>query len=122
MKAVIEHKLSKIEDLCKVHHVKKLYLFGSVLRNDFTDNSDLDFLVTFNDQLQQPLERVKNEDSLIESVERIFHKEVDLVQYRFLRNKYLRHFINQEKNCCMPKRELILRKKISDFSEQATLT
>ena len=37
----------KIEEFCKKHHIRKLSLFGSVLRDDFTPESDLDILVEF---------------------------------------------------------------------------
>jgi predicted nucleotidyltransferase len=32
---------------CGRHHVRRLALFGSVLRDDFTDRSDVDVLVEF---------------------------------------------------------------------------
>jgi len=37
----------KIANFCKRHHIRKLSLFGSVLRDDFTPESDLDILVEF---------------------------------------------------------------------------
>lgn len=37
----------KIAEFCKKHHIRKLSLFGSALRDDFTPDSDLDILVEF---------------------------------------------------------------------------
>lgn len=37
----------EIEIFCKKHHIKKLSLFGSALRDDFTPESDVDVLVEF---------------------------------------------------------------------------
>ncbi|MDJ1178064.1 nucleotidyltransferase family protein [Roseofilum sp. BLCC_M91] len=37
----------QISQFCQRHHIQKLCLFGSVLRDDFTPESDVDFLVTF---------------------------------------------------------------------------
>ncbi len=37
----------KIAAFCKRHHIRKLALFGSVLRDDFTPGSDVDVLVKF---------------------------------------------------------------------------
>jgi predicted nucleotidyltransferase len=37
----------KIAEFCKRHHIRKLSLFGSALRDDFTPESDLDILVEF---------------------------------------------------------------------------
>jgi predicted nucleotidyltransferase len=36
-----------IVDFCRRHHIRKLSLFGSVLRDDFTRESDVDVLVEF---------------------------------------------------------------------------
>ena len=36
-----------IEAFCRRHHVRRLALFGSVLRDDFTPESDVDVLVEF---------------------------------------------------------------------------
>jgi uncharacterized protein len=37
----------EIKQFCRRHHICKLSLFGSVLRDDFTPESDIDFLVEF---------------------------------------------------------------------------
>jgi predicted nucleotidyltransferase len=36
-----------LEQFCIQHKIAKLSLFGSILRDDFTDESDIDFLVEF---------------------------------------------------------------------------
>jgi predicted nucleotidyltransferase len=38
----IEIPKEEIEGFCKKHHIRKLSLFGSALRDDFTPESDLD--------------------------------------------------------------------------------
>ena len=43
----IEVPEDKINDFCMAHHIKSLSFFGSVLRDDFRDNSDIDVLVEF---------------------------------------------------------------------------
>ena len=37
----------KIAEFCRRRHIRKLSLFGSVLRDDFTPDSDVDVLVEF---------------------------------------------------------------------------
>jgi len=37
----------KIAEFCRCHHIRKLAFFGSVLRDDFRPDSDLDVLVEF---------------------------------------------------------------------------
>ena len=38
---------SKIAEFCQRHHIRRLALFGSVLRDDFTPESDVDILLDF---------------------------------------------------------------------------
>src|SRR5213080_4128652 len=37
----------RLADFCRRHHIKRLALFGSVLRDDFRPDSDVDVLVEF---------------------------------------------------------------------------
>jgi len=37
----------KIADFCRRHHIRQLSVFGSVLRDDFAPDSDVDVLVEF---------------------------------------------------------------------------
>ncbi len=37
----------KIADFCRRHHIRRLSVFGSALRDDFTSDSDVDILVEF---------------------------------------------------------------------------
>ncbi len=37
----------RIEEFCRKHHIRKLSIFGSYLREDFGPESDIDFLVEF---------------------------------------------------------------------------
>lgn len=43
----IEIPKDKIAEFCRRHHIRKLALFGSVLRDDFRPDSDVDVLVEF---------------------------------------------------------------------------
>ena len=47
MSARIDIDRGKITDFCRRHHIRKLALFGSVLRDDFRPDSDVDVLVEF---------------------------------------------------------------------------
>lgn len=38
---------TRVVELCRKHHIRRLALFGSVLRDDFTPESDVDVLVEF---------------------------------------------------------------------------
>ena len=47
MTARIDVPYGQIADFCKRRQVKRMALFGSVIRDDFTDASDVDVLVEF---------------------------------------------------------------------------
>ena len=47
MKARIEIPKETIADFCRRNHIRRLAFFGSVLRDDFTPESDVDVLVEF---------------------------------------------------------------------------
>lgn len=44
---LIELNLAKIAELCRKFHVKKLFVFGSILTDRFNEDSDVDFVVDF---------------------------------------------------------------------------
>jgi hypothetical protein len=46
-KLPLEIPEDKIASFCRKHHITKLAVFGSALRDDFRSDSDLDFLVEF---------------------------------------------------------------------------
>ena len=45
--AAIDGARERIDDFCRRHHARRLSLFGSVLREDFGEESDIDVLVEF---------------------------------------------------------------------------
>ncbi len=47
MRARIDIPRGPLEAFCRRHHVRRLALFGSVLRDDFGPESDVDILVEF---------------------------------------------------------------------------
>ncbi len=60
-------------DILKKYHVRKIGLFGSMLKNDNNKTNDIDFLVDF--------ENTNFDDfmELLFALEKIYHKQVDLV-------------------------------------------
>ena len=81
--------------LCKKHKVKKLYVFGSAVSGNFTDESDLDVLVELNES--DPLIRGELLLSLWNELELYCHRKVDLLTFNSLRNPYLKESINNTK-------------------------
>ena len=66
----------QISGLCRRYHVRRLALFGSVLRDDFRPDSDVDVLVAFEPEARigfVTLSRMQRELS------ELFQRPVDLV-------------------------------------------
>jgi uncharacterized protein len=79
----------QIAEFCHRWNIRELALFGSVLRNDFGDDSDVDILVKF-----KPETRVTIRDlmAMETELEAIFGREVDLGEHLMIENdpNYLR--------------------------------
>jgi len=90
IKSKIDVPLEKIAAFCRKWKIKEFALFGSVLREDFRPDSDVDVLVTF-----EPDEDFDFDDRLKmqEEIEGIFGRKVDLVEKRLIRNPFRRYDI-----------------------------
>lgn len=66
--------MEKLKAICEKHFVEKLFVFGSVLRSDFTENSDLDFAVLLSEELD-PLTHGESFLNLMNDLEKLFQKK-----------------------------------------------
>lgn len=92
---LVERNTDKLIELCLKHKVGQLYLFGSVLTNQFNESSDIDFLVQFNDV--DLLEYFDNYMDFKEQLEALFGRSVDLVENQAIRNPIFRKIVDREK-------------------------
>jgi len=92
---LIELNVEKIRHLCSKHKVNKLYVFGSVLRDSFTNESDIDLVVDF-DKVDLN-DYADNYFDLKDQLELIFNRRVDLLEEKGIRNPFLRRQIDSEK-------------------------
>jgi uncharacterized protein len=76
-----------IAELCQRWQIQELALFGSVLREDFRSDSDIDVLITF--VLQHPW-NLFDFMNLQRELEDLFDRSVDLIQKKELQNPYRR--------------------------------
>ena len=92
---LIRKNISALNMLCEKHKVKQLYLFGSVLNNTFTNSSDIDLLIQFYQvDLQDYFD---NYMDLKEELEKLFDRQVDLVEDHAIRNPIFRKVVDREK-------------------------
>jgi len=79
--------IPQIRKLCEQHKVERLYAFGSALTERFSDDSDVDFLYTFKDDIPL-LEIVDYYFNFLNDLEKTLHRPVDLTSEKDLRNPY----------------------------------
>ncbi|MGH7842110.1 MAG: nucleotidyltransferase family protein [Candidatus Binataceae bacterium] len=84
-RARIEIPTERLATFCQRHHIRKLSLFGSVLREDFRTDSDVDVLVEFERGFAPGLKFFALEGELSQ----ILGRKVDLNTPAFL-SKYFR--------------------------------
>lgn len=92
MSVKIEVPKEEIAQFCQRNHIRKLAFFGSVLREDFMHESDVDVLVEFEPGVRVGLisfARIENELS------RLIGRKVDLHTVGFL-SPYFRDEVLQE--------------------------
>jgi uncharacterized protein len=95
MNSLISENIDTIKALCRKYEVKSMYLFGSGTKNDFSDTSDIDILITFN---EISIDRyTDNFFNLHYELEALFNRKIDLITERSLSNPYLIKSIEESK-------------------------
>ena len=92
MNLLDKHK-GEIIKLCSDHNVKQLYAFGSVLTNQFSNESDIDLVVDFN-----PIEistYADNYYNLKFSLQKVLNRQIDLLEDKAIKNPYFRQNLNE---------------------------
>lgn len=83
---LVQERLEELRSLCARFGVRRLELFGSATSPRFDPaHSDLDFLVEFEDREQGYFDAYFG---LLESLEDLFERPVDLVMTRAVKNRY----------------------------------
>jgi predicted nucleotidyltransferase len=86
----------RVAELCDLHRVDRLYMFGSVSRGQMTDESDVDLLVRF-----KPFDVAlyfENYMALKSKLGQLLGREVDLLEEQTLSNPYLIRSIERDKH------------------------
>ncbi len=79
-----------LAEFCRRWRIRELSVFGSVLREDFRADSDLDFLVSFEPGVPLDIDRLLD---MKEELEARFGRPVDLVEKEAMRNPWRKHEI-----------------------------
>lgn len=87
--------INQIGNICRKHKVKYLYAFGSIVTDNFSEKSDIDLIVDF--------EKVATNDyadnyyDLKFSLEDLFHRSIDLLEQKAIKNPYFLEKIESQK-------------------------
>jgi len=92
---LIEKNIDSLVFLCKQHKVKELYIFGSILTSGFNKDSDIDMLVQFENV--DILEYSDNYFDFKEKLEKLFDRDVDLLENQAIRNPIFRKILDRDK-------------------------
>ncbi|MBM4319763.1 MAG: hypothetical protein FJ125_07345 [Deltaproteobacteria bacterium] len=89
----LQGTLRQVVAICQAHQVRRLELFGSAARGTFDPaTSDMDLLVEFVDL--PPAERARRYFDLLEALEQLLGRSVDLVEPAAVRNPFVRKEID----------------------------
>lgn len=91
----IDQYASVIRKLCAQHKVRRLYAFGSVLTDQFKEDSDIDFIVDF-----EPLNISQYADNYFDfkfALEDTLHRPVDLLEEKTIKNPYFQKAVEDQR-------------------------
>ena len=85
----------RLADFCRRHHIRRLALFGSVLRDDFGPHSDIDILVEFEPGQVPGFRMVDLEDELSALVGRKVDLHTPASLSKYFRDRVVREAQDQ---------------------------
>lgn len=96
MDDLIKKNILNIISLCEKYEVARMFVFGSVLNEDFSSTSDVDFLLSFRENL--PIAQYTNNFFEIRAaLKDLLKRDIDIITERSLSNPYLIQNINATK-------------------------
>ena len=96
MEKTVEQNLPQIKQLMQQFGVEQAYLFGSAVMGTMRDDSDIDFIIRFPEEMDYTT-YADNYFALADALEALLKKDVELVTEKTLKNPYLIESINRHK-------------------------
>ncbi|EKB47773.1 nucleotidyltransferase family protein [Cecembia lonarensis] len=91
----LEQHREELIDLCKKHYVERMFVFGSVLNENFSSESDVDFLIKIK---EVPVDVYTDSFfEIYEGLQNILNRKVDLLTEQSISNPYFLEEINRTK-------------------------
>ena len=91
----LEKHREELIDLCRKNHVERMFVFGSVLNESFSSESDVDFLIKIK---EMPVEVYTDSFfHIYNGLQEILNRKIDLLTERSISNPYFLDEINRTK-------------------------
>jgi predicted nucleotidyltransferase len=87
--------IDQIKQLCNEHNVKSLFAFGSVVSDKLKAESDIDLIVDIDSN--DPIDYSDNYFDLKFQLENMLNRQIDLLEYKAIKNPYLKKQIDNTK-------------------------
>jgi hypothetical protein len=92
---ISDKNISLIKKLCKESKVRTFSAFGSVTREDFNEESDIDFVVDFDEK--DPFKYTDLYFQFKENLEKLLKRQIDLIEERGIKNKFFKKELEETK-------------------------
>ncbi|NLL27587.1 MAG: hypothetical protein GX259_02230 [Bacteroidales bacterium] len=92
---ILSQHIEQIKKLCELNKVSTLFAFGSVTTDKFGPDSDIDFIVEIDDS--DPISYSDKYFNLKFQLEEILKRQIDLLEQKAIRNKFLKSEIDRTK-------------------------
>jgi hypothetical protein len=104
MNVLIKNNMEAIDGLCKKHHVKELFVCGSITGESFAQNSDIDFLyefdtsgIDFDNLSKAEFDYTDIFFDFKNNLELLLGRKVDLIHHQQFKNPYFREAAEKTK-------------------------
>src|SRR5690606_38515874 len=95
MHPILNTYKKNIVAICKSLRIKQMYVFGSMAKNSYDNSSDIDLLISFEDDITNE-EYSENYFTLHHKLRELINKDSDSVTVRILTSRYYSKKRNNE--------------------------
>jgi predicted nucleotidyltransferase len=95
MNKILIDRINELKRLCEFYNVRTMYAFGSVCTDKFNEDSDIDFLISFDDLTFD--QYTDNYFDLHYKLQDLFNRQIDLLTENSLSNPYFIKGVEQTK-------------------------
>lgn len=92
---LVETNIRKIIEICKRFHVRKLWVFGSILTDRFRPESDIDLCVDFDKSKIDIYDYADNFFDFQYAIEDLLGRKIDITEDSAVGNPHFRKELNQ---------------------------